>query len=177
MLASTKKTLNSSTVATKSSSTKQKESFFAFIFRKIREAFNRVYLFSRKCLWVSSTGTISFIQGLLWSFCHLLLLTSWRCRRNSWKFRAAVHLLICSGGRTPDLLNACSCSLSFIIGYLFHAGFNMKGNGVFDGGFKLWWFWDGIIRIDGVFINKKNSEFEETRLLRSYFLFCFDLNC
>lgn len=59
MLASTKKTINSSTVATKSASIKQKESFFAFIFRKIREAFSRFYLFSRKCLWVSSTGTAS----------------------------------------------------------------------------------------------------------------------
>ena len=176
MLASTKKTLNSSTVATKSSSTKQKESFFAFIFRKIREAFNRVYLFSRKCLWVSSTGTISFIQGLLWSFCRLLLLTSWRCRRNSWKFRVAVHLLICSGGRTPDLLNARSCSLSFIISYLFHAGFNSKGNGVSDGGFKLWWFWDGIFRIDWMFINKKNHKCREIRL-GSYFWFGFDSNC
>lgn len=58
MLASSKKTLNNSTVATsKSTVAKQKETFFAFVFRKIREAFARVYLFSRRCLWVSSTGT------------------------------------------------------------------------------------------------------------------------
>lgn len=37
MLASSKKTLNNSTVATsKSSVSKQKETFFAFVFRKIR---------------------------------------------------------------------------------------------------------------------------------------------
>jgi hypothetical protein len=38
MLASTKKTLNKSTVAstTKSSISKQKESFFAYIFRKLK---------------------------------------------------------------------------------------------------------------------------------------------
>ena len=64
MLASTKKTLNNSTVASKTGSIKQKESFFAFIFRKVREALNRVYLFSRKCLWVSSTGTLLLIQDL-----------------------------------------------------------------------------------------------------------------
>jgi hypothetical protein len=67
MLASTKKTINNSTVATfKSSSTiKKKESFFSFIFRKITEIFNRVYLFSRKFLWVSSTGTSANIIGLI----------------------------------------------------------------------------------------------------------------
>ena len=61
MLASTKKTLNNSTVATKSASIKQKESFFAFIFRKVREAFSRFFVLSRKCLWVTSTGTVAFI--------------------------------------------------------------------------------------------------------------------
>ena len=66
MLASTKKTMNNSTVATnKSSIVKQKETLFFFIFCKVKQALNLIYLFSRKCLWVSSTGNTSIIVGLI----------------------------------------------------------------------------------------------------------------
>jgi hypothetical protein len=40
----------------------------------------------------------------------------------------------------------------------------------------LWWFWDGIFRIDWMFINKKNHKCREIRL-GSYFWFGFDSNC
>ena len=50
------KSLSASTKPNKSASLKTKESFFAFVLRKLTEAFRSVYLFSRRCLWVSSTG-------------------------------------------------------------------------------------------------------------------------
>ena len=64
MLASAKKSARSTVTSSKlSASTKHKESYWAFLWRKIREAFARTLLISRRFLWVSSTSTCQFSQA------------------------------------------------------------------------------------------------------------------
>jgi hypothetical protein len=66
MQSSIKKPLANSTVSSlKSSTGNRKESFFAFIFRRVREALTQILAFSRKCLWVTSTGKTIHHKGAI----------------------------------------------------------------------------------------------------------------
>lgn len=55
MLASTKKSTVRSTLSSSRAAPKN-ETFFAFMFRKLKEAFMGLWMYSRKFLWVSTTG-------------------------------------------------------------------------------------------------------------------------
>jgi hypothetical protein len=57
MLFSTKKSQGSTlTSTTRTTAAKKKETFWAYIMRKCREAFMSLWMYSRKFLWISTTG-------------------------------------------------------------------------------------------------------------------------
>lgn len=61
MLASTKKSGVRSTVSSsRASGMKKPETFMSYLFRKMKEIFMGFWMYSRKFLWISTTGTHSF---------------------------------------------------------------------------------------------------------------------
>ena len=67
MFASTKRSGVRSTMSSSRAVQKPRkdESFFAYIFRKVREMFMGLWGYSRKFLWVATTGTCAIILGLI----------------------------------------------------------------------------------------------------------------
>jgi len=106
MFASAKRsTVRSTMSSSRAIQAKKNESFFAYIYRKMKEMLMGLWGYSRKFLWVSTTGKLPLIQDSSSSSSPSPSPTSWKCKKSSSKYRE-VLIAIFSGRKVQHDVSA-----------------------------------------------------------------------